>query len=200
MEKNNWRSPRDKSVWQGFLLTSNKFLGEGIQRELQGSNYQLLGWSSGVKKFKELLKIVQLDFLLIAYPEWQHLLWEIQPSVAAEVLLLDSAKGCLLEIQEQTSLVQQLDKIRDLRLLGSRPLRIHGDELYLELAKKTEFTEKERQILHYLSYGYTYDQISEVTQLTTSTIKSYVFDLRTRLNAHDKAHLVAISFRSGLVV
>jgi DNA-binding CsgD family transcriptional regulator len=199
MKKNPPKLSKYKWEWQGFLLTYNKFLIEGLNRELSSSKYRLIGWDSEVNKLKEIAQEFPLDFVLISYPEQQRTIVEIQQFISGEILLFDSARGCLLEISDRESLVQQLDQVRKMRLLGSRPLRIRGDELYCELAKKTVFSEKERQILHYLSYGYTYEQISEVSHLTVSTIRSYIYDLRNKLNAHDKAHLVGIAFRSGLV-
>ena len=174
----------------------------GVRKELAGSKYSLIGWDEEIHR--EILEQIKLDFILVSNPEQKRIISEIKPCVEAEIILFDPLHGCLIEQQKlehiEASLVSQLDKIRSAKILGALPLTIRGDELYYELARKTYFSEKEYQILHYLSYGYTYPEVAEATHLSLNTVTSYIKELRQKLNARDKSHLLAIAFRSGLVV
>lgn len=60
-------------------------------------------------------------------------------------------------------------------------------------------TYRQAVILRYLSEGWTNPQISRELYLSENTIKGAVHDLAVRLGATNRAHIVAIAFKKGLL-
>lgn len=60
-------------------------------------------------------------------------------------------------------------------------------------------TDRERQVLTLIGQGASNAEIAERIHITTSTVKSYVGRLMTKLDARDRVQLVIVAYRSGLV-
>jgi DNA-binding CsgD family transcriptional regulator len=60
-------------------------------------------------------------------------------------------------------------------------------------------TKSQLAVLRRLEYGGTNAEIGEALHLTEDTIKSHLVHLYKKLGAHDRAHAVAIGFRTGLL-
>ena len=71
--------------------------------------------------------------------------------------------------------------------------------LYYQLCQETHLTKREQELLQWLSFGYSYIEMSEEMNLSINTIKKYFFLLRDKFNAKDNSHLLCIVFRGGLL-
>ncbi|HEY6738594.1 MAG TPA: response regulator transcription factor, partial [Actinopolymorphaceae bacterium] len=60
-------------------------------------------------------------------------------------------------------------------------------------------TPREREILAMVATGMTNDEIAERLYLSTLTVKTHVNRTMTKLGARDRAQLVVIAYRTGLV-
>lgn len=78
--------------------------------------------------------------------------------------------------------------------------------IYNKLAKKINSTKneelirlsnKEKQILHLLSKGFTSDEVSVKMSINEHTVKSYRRNMFIKFNAKNVAHLIGLSFNQG---
>lgn len=60
-------------------------------------------------------------------------------------------------------------------------------------------TNREIQILKYVAEGNSNKQIAHILQISEQTIKNHVSAILRKLNANDRAHAVALAFRSGWI-
>ncbi|WP_013325721.1 response regulator transcription factor [Gloeothece verrucosa] len=194
--------PNFRSQWSLIIFSNNFCLKRGIQEILSTSNkYKIISIISSVDQICPTLEKVKPDFFLISHPEQTTIAsWikEVYPSVF--VLTWDSTNGGDACIFSSLPLIQQLDKIVLSQSVGELPVSIRRLDIYYELVKKTFISSQEQKMLHYLSYGYSYTEIAEALDISLNTLKNYMTDLREKLNAKDKTHLVVIALRTGLVV
>jgi DNA-binding CsgD family transcriptional regulator len=71
--------------------------------------------------------------------------------------------------------------------------------LYYQLCQDIHLTKREQELLEWLSFGYSYQEICSAMNLSINTIKKYFFRLREKFNAKDNSHLLSIVFRGGLL-
>ncbi len=71
--------------------------------------------------------------------------------------------------------------------------------LYYELCQQIHLTQREQELLEWLSFGYSYGEIAQEIHLSVNTIKKYFFILREKFEAKDNSHLLSIVFRGGLL-
>jgi DNA-binding NarL/FixJ family response regulator len=60
-------------------------------------------------------------------------------------------------------------------------------------------TSREQQVLALVADGLTNTSIARRLEIGPSTVKKYVDHILTKLEAHDRAHAVAIAFRTGVM-
>ena len=60
-------------------------------------------------------------------------------------------------------------------------------------------TQRERQILTYITDGNTNKQIANILRISEQTIKNHVSAILRKLNANDRAHAVVLAIRRGLI-
>lgn len=60
-------------------------------------------------------------------------------------------------------------------------------------------TDRQLEILELVAEGLANGEIARRLHITERTVKFHLAGLRRKLNARDKAHLVALSFRCGLL-
>jgi DNA-binding NarL/FixJ family response regulator len=60
-------------------------------------------------------------------------------------------------------------------------------------------TQRERQILTYITEGNTNKQIANILNISEQTIKNHVSAILRKLNANDRAHAVVLAIRRGLI-
>ncbi|MCY1143557.1 response regulator transcription factor [Actinoplanes sp. Pm04-4] len=60
-------------------------------------------------------------------------------------------------------------------------------------------TDRERDVLTEVARGRANDEIAVVLHLSPATVRTYVSRLLTKLNARDRAQLVVVAYRTGLV-
>ena len=63
----------------------------------------------------------------------------------------------------------------------------------------TQLTQRERQILTYITDGNTNKQIANILKISEQTIKNHVSAILRKLNANDRAHAVVLAIRRGLI-
>jgi two-component system response regulator DegU len=61
-------------------------------------------------------------------------------------------------------------------------------------------TNREAQILNYISQGNSNKQIAYILDISEQTIKNHVSSILRKLNANDRAHAVALAMRNGWLV
>jgi DNA-binding NarL/FixJ family response regulator len=92
------------------------------------------------------------------------------------------------------------------RFLG-RPEPGHGEQRVPEPGRPDEgggpglggLTEREREILVLVAHGLSNDDIAERLSVSPLTAKTHVNRAMTKLNARDRAQLVVLAYRTGLV-
>ncbi|MEL4898114.1 helix-turn-helix transcriptional regulator [Crocosphaera sp. Alani8] len=70
--------------------------------------------------------------------------------------------------------------------------------LYHQQCQQIKLTQRERQLLEWLSFGYSYQEMAVSIHISVGTIKNYFLKLREKFNAHNNSHLVSIIFLGGL--
>lgn len=60
-------------------------------------------------------------------------------------------------------------------------------------------TERELEVLELVADGLSNGEIAKRLYITTRTVKFHLDALRGKLDARDRAHLVAVAFRAGLL-
>jgi LuxR family transcriptional regulator len=70
-----------------------------------------------------------------------------------------------------------------------------------EVAKPidTRMTRREMEVLNYLADGLTSNEISKILKISNHTVDWYMNGIQDKLNAKNRQHVVALSFRLGLV-
>lgn len=63
-----------------------------------------------------------------------------------------------------------------------------------------KLTKREREVLQHLSYGKTTDEIAVAMDLTGDTIRTHLGRMYAKANSANRAAMVAIGFRGGLLV
>ena len=71
--------------------------------------------------------------------------------------------------------------------------------LYHQQCQQIHLTHREQELLEWLSFGYSYQEMALAFHLSVNTIKKYFFLLREKFNANDNSHLLCIVFRGGLL-
>lgn len=71
----------------------------------------------------------------------------------------------------------------------------------MEAAQKVEarMTRREMEVLNYLADGLTSNEISKILKISNHTVDWYMNGIQDKLNAKNRQHVVALSFRLGLV-
>jgi DNA-binding CsgD family transcriptional regulator len=64
--------------------------------------------------------------------------------------------------------------------------------------EKRRLTPRERQVLELVANGYATGEIARELWITEDTVRTHIKRMMTRLDAHSRAHVVAIAFREGL--
>ena len=83
----------------------------------------------------------------------------------------------------------------------NQPLRITQTSHAIEPAKPidTRMTRREMEVLNYLADGLTSNEISKILKISNHTVDWYMNGIQDKLNAKNRQHVVALSFRLGLV-
>jgi LuxR family transcriptional regulator len=63
----------------------------------------------------------------------------------------------------------------------------------------TRMTRREMEVLNYLADGLTSNEISKILKISNHTVDWYMNGIQDKLNAKNRQHVVALSFRLGLV-
>lgn len=71
--------------------------------------------------------------------------------------------------------------------------------LYHQQCQEIKLTRREQELLEWLSFGYSYQEIAVGIHLSVNTVKNYFLRLREKFNAHNNSHLLSIVFRGGLL-
>jgi DNA-binding NarL/FixJ family response regulator len=201
-----FRSPKTRQTilqkWDLLIVSNNVCSIEGIQYALSDSpHFLILAVLADLQETLAMIAQVQPDFLVVDRPDRENFLYQIKtkyPQIALIAVGSDSfyADYCL---NRAIPLKEQFEILVQKKLQSQLTFCIQGIPSYQKLVEKTYFSPKEREILAYLSYGCSYEEIGESLHLSSRTIQKHTDSLREKLNAKDKAHLICLAFRSGLV-
>jgi LuxR family transcriptional regulator len=75
----------------------------------------------------------------------------------------------------------------------------HADEADPVKPIDTRMTRREMEVLNYLADGLTSNEISKILKISNHTVDWYMNGIQDKLNAKNRQHVVALSFRLGLV-
>jgi LuxR family transcriptional regulator, quorum-sensing system regulator SdiA len=75
----------------------------------------------------------------------------------------------------------------------------HGDLTAPTKPIDTRMTRREMEVLNYLADGLTSNEISRILKISNHTVDWYMNGIQDKLNAKNRQHVVALSFRLGLV-
>ena len=67
------------------------------------------------------------------------------------------------------------------------------------VADHAMLTQRERLILHFLSYGYTEKRIADTLEIAYQTVKWHNKNIKEKLNSKTNSQSVAIGFQEGLL-
>lgn len=88
------------------------------------------------------------------------------------------------------------DVLKELRLFSDSIVHI----LHLtKYAEKKEFTDKEIQIMQYISNGYTTKEIGDILHIAESTVKYFSKNVMLKTNSNNRAEAVAKLFRMKIL-
>ena len=99
------------------------------------------------------------------------------------------------EVQEKPML-----EVMDRTMAGEHVFPDHPPVGYLGLAKSTEFTERELDVLRLLAEGLTDREISEKLFLSVTTIRYHVNNLMSKTGHSSRTELAVNAVRSGITV
>jgi DNA-binding NarL/FixJ family response regulator len=77
--------------------------------------------------------------------------------------------------------------------------RTPPDEERSELLGNTVLTPREREILILTAQGLSTEDIASKLYISTTTVRTHLYRLRSKLQLRDRAQLVSFAFRSGIV-
>ncbi|HAC62346.1 MAG TPA: DNA-binding response regulator [Cyanothece sp. UBA12306] len=64
---------------------------------------------------------------------------------------------------------------------------------------KKELTDREQEVLYFISLGWNEVETSQALNITPHTYRSYTRNILNKLNANNKAEAIAKAFRCGLL-
>ena len=64
---------------------------------------------------------------------------------------------------------------------------------------KKELTDREQEVLYFISLGWNEQKTSNALNITPNTYRSYTRNILNKLNANNKAEAIARAFRCGLL-
>ncbi|WP_013325601.1 response regulator transcription factor [Gloeothece verrucosa] len=204
MDENLFRglnTPIYKENWNLMVFSEDTSFLKSIYRDLKANRkFQIIGSFSIFKELETMLEQVEPDFLLIWHRDQVEIANDLKRRYPTLFIILwNCLSGGDASCFSTAPLAEQLDRIVPLKTFGTVMFNIQCEKIYYELVKKTTVTPQEKKMLQFLSYGFNYNEIASRLDLTHSTLKTYMKDLREKLNARDKTHLLAIAFRTGLV-
>ncbi|GFE72031.1 response regulator transcription factor [Chroococcus sp. FPU101] len=188
--------------WDILIVSNNLCFIEGLKRILETiDSLRFLHPLNEPEQTFLLLEHIRPDFLLVQHPQQDRFLYQLKqryPRICSITLDQKSPYGDYC-ISSGISFRQQLQELLQQQLQARLQFPIKGVPLYHNLIQKVQFTQQELNILALLTYGYNYEEIADKLNLSRNTIKKYVNLLRDKVNAKDKAHLICIALRSGLI-
>ena len=110
------------------------------------------------------------------------------------------ATGYILKNTEASKLIQALQDLRN----GGSPMSnsiarkvVYAFQLEVEYTDaKEKLSEREREVLHWLSKGFTYKEIAEKLFISVETVRTHIRNIYEKLHAGNKAEAIR---KAGLV-
>jgi DNA-binding NarL/FixJ family response regulator len=140
---------------------------------------------------------------LLALPGTAHIV--ILTAITSDHILLEAveagASGFIEKTQRLDDVVAGIRSVAAGETLVSPKMlaRLLPRLRHRGLPSVTELTERERQVLGYMSEGMSNADIARTVTLSVHTIRNHVANISTKLGAHSKLEAVAIGVREGLV-
>jgi DNA-binding NarL/FixJ family response regulator len=69
----------------------------------------------------------------------------------------------------------------------------------LESAPYPELTQRERDVTRMIAHGMSTEEIARELTISVATVRTHLYRVRTKLGARDRAQLVSLAYRSGLI-
>ena len=99
------------------------------------------------------------------------------------------------EIQDEP-----LFAIMDRTMAGESVFPEHGPVVYLGDAKSTDFTDRELEVLRYVSAGYSDKEISELLNISYGTERVHINNLLQKTACNSRTALAIMAAKTGIVV
>lgn len=158
---------------------------------------RVLGTLDNTEGLDAYLQRRKVDFLLLAHESFREITCTVKPLYPSlQILLLDrDSPYADYRLNSKYPLASQIESFRlDLATGNTR-----GILFYRQLIARVHITEREREILRYISHGYSYKRIATLLKVEICTVQKHVDNLRNKVSALDKTHLLCIALRSGLI-
>jgi DNA-binding CsgD family transcriptional regulator len=158
---------------------------------------RILDTLDNTKGLDAYLQRKEVDFLLLAHESPGEITSTVKPLYPSiQILLLDSDSPYAdYRLNSKYPLASQIEKFR----LDIAAGNTSGVLFYRKLIARAQVTEREREILKYISHGYSYKRIANLFKVEICTIQKHVDNMRGKVRALDKTHLLCIALRSGLI-
>ncbi|HEY8340488.1 MAG TPA: response regulator transcription factor [Egibacteraceae bacterium] len=136
--------------------------------------------------------------LIVTTYEIDEYVFEAVRAGASGFVLKDTAPAQLLEairtVHAGEALLSPSVTRRLMEAFASRPAAEAVDEERLAV-----LTEREREVVALVAQGLSNDEIGRALDISTATARTHVSRAMAKLDARDRAQLVVIAYRSGLV-
>ena len=136
--------------------------------------------------------------LIVTTYEIDEYVFEAVRAGASGFVLKDTAPAQLLEairtVHAGEALLSPSVTRRLMEAFASRPAAEAVDEERLAV-----LTEREREVVALVAQGLSNDEIGRALDISTATARTHVSRAMVKLGARDRAQLVVIAYRSGLV-
>lgn len=108
-------------------------------------------------------------------------------NIAGDAVDLSPAEICLFDAVARKSLWRLLE------------LRGAAAELEKRTALEADLTQRQLEVLRLLSDGMTSHEIAKSLEISSHTVDWYINIIQEKFNARNRQHVIAMSFRAGLV-
>jgi DNA-binding NarL/FixJ family response regulator len=117
----------------------------------------------------------------------------------------NGADGYLLKDTSREVLIQSIEEIAegqtpvDAKVAGKLFSKLSSHALPGDTTLGQDLTEREREVLKYISHGMTNAEISQALFLSEGTVRNYVSSILEKLHVEDRTKAAVLALRFGLV-
>lgn len=207
------------------IVEDNEIIREGLSALIKGTEgYYLAGAFMDCESFLQKFRTIEPDVVLmdIALPgmngiEGVKAAKKIKPEISIIMLTIYEDNNTIFEALCSGACGYLVKKTPPIRLLEAvKDVYSGGSPMSSNIARKvitvfqqnkngqfedTEYklTERERQVLNYLSDGNNYQEISDSLYISLDTVRHHIKNIYKKLHVHSQSEAVAKAIRKGLI-